>query len=154
MGFPGQRRFHLQKGLNHDRLVVLADPVGDQRGHIDTLIIDISQNRVRREGQMQPPDAPVARVRPPFHHAPAFQPIDQARHGDRLHLQQFSEFFLRDAGLTLKPYQNGPLCPGHAVRAGTFVRVDPKQTRDIVQQEQQVSPKIWQYIPRDNTERL
>ena len=94
--------------------------------------------------QMQPPDAAVARVRPPLHHAARLQPVDQAGDGDRLDLQQFGKFLLRDAGLALQPDQDAPLRPRHAVQPRALVGIDPQQAGDIVQQEQQIAVKFVQ----------
>ena len=88
---------------------------------------------------MQAPDAPVPRIGAAFHHPARFQPVDQPGDADRLDLQQFGEFLLGQAGLTLQPDQDGPLRTGHAVGAGPLVGIDAQQPGDIVQQEQQVA---------------
>ena len=73
-----------------------------------------------------------------------FQPVDEARHGDRLDLQQFGQFLLRDAGLAFQPDQDAPLRPGHAMGARPLVGIDPQQAGDIVQQKQQIAFEIRQ----------
>ena len=91
---------------------------------------------------MQAPDAAVLRVGPALHHAARFQPVDQAGDGDRLDLQDFGQFLLRQAWLALEPDQDAPLRPGHAVGAGALVGVDAHQPGDVVQQEHQVALEI------------
>ena len=105
---------------------------------------DVAQHRQGGRLQVQAPDAAVARVGPALHHAARLQPVDQAGDGDRLDLQQFGQLLLGDAGLALEPDQDAPLGAGHVVRAGALVRVNPQQTGDVVQQEEQIALEFVQ----------
>jgi hypothetical protein len=130
--------------VGHDRLAEFIDAVGDHFRHLGALPVDLTQGEMGRQTQMQAPDAAVARVRPPFHHPAGFQAVDETGDGDRLDLQKLRQLLLRDARLTLQPDQDGPLRAGHAVRAGTFVGIDPQQPCDVVQQEQQIVFEVRQ----------
>ena len=132
MSLLGQGRFHSHQCLGHDFDGIFVDPGGHHARHVGALIVDLVQDVAGRTQQMQPPDAPVPRIRTPLDHAARLQPVDQTGDRDRLDFQNFGQFLLGNARLAVQPDQDGPLRPRHAVQSRALVRVNAEQTSDIV----------------------
>jgi hypothetical protein len=88
---------------------------------------------------MEPPDAAVGRIGTPLDKTAPFQPIDEARDGDRFDFDQSRQFVLRYSRLRFQADEDFPLRKGHSEGTRPRICARANEARNVAEKKDRVA---------------